>query len=1081
MKLLDNKGHGRVIDTMRDAIVTDGTMSMLTGELSIFAWNELKKEMARQSKARLLLSSNTDTDNLSNNKEDPTAFATSLLGPLEERRARNSLLAPAIAQDFTEWLKKKADVRLSAMAAPFSIYCFSDDTSQTTSAIQGSTPFTLGGLGVVPSLKSELSHFYEQNDGLLALSEVFEQFWSGAEKNDVKQALRHALATLYTHRSPRLLYFLMLHHLFHDAKDTFDEERIVKSRTGIYDTVIWNKLYQFQRDGVLGAVDKIESHNGCIIADSVGLGKTFEALAIIKYYELRNHRVLVLAPKKLRENWTVYTINDKRNILAADRFNYDVLNHTDLTRQSGKSGEIDLSTLNFGNYDLVVIDESHNFRNNPPNTRGLTRYSRLMEDIVKAGVKTKVLLLSATPVNNRMNDIKNQVAFITEGNDKAFKDDGIANIDNTLRLAQKEFNQWLRQPPDIRTAKSLLDTLGMDYFNLLDLISIARSRKHIVKYYDTAEIGTFPVRRRPINIKEGIDVAGGFPPLEEVNKNIRRLRLSAYAPLNYVMPDKCQAYEELYDRPLQSGSKFRQTDRENSLIQLMRVNLLKRMESSISSFTDTVDKLLQKVRELIARIDAYDGKDDASISIEEIDDIDDDAFLPYLVGTKTKVLLKDVDRIRWRQDLYEDEALLVTLLDQAAEVDARRDQKLEKLRELLAQKVAEPINPNNRKAIIFTAFADTARYLYDNIAPWAQSTLGVHSAVVTGTGASKTTIKGLRTDLSTILTHFSPISKQRDKVDDTAVTEIDFLIATDCISEGQNLQDCDYLINYDIHWNPVRIIQRFGRIDRLGSRNKEIQLVNFWPDMDLDAYINLEARVSGRMVLCDISATGEENIIEATEQEQMNDLEYRRRQLEQLQSEVIDLEDLSNGISITDLTLNDFKVDLASYRKEKETSLDAYPLGTFAVTRATLPKTDRDLDPGVIFCLRNDAKKPVKDKNYSLEPHYLIYVSADGTINENYTHTRRILDLMKQLSLETPTPDEDAYRALQEITNRGHHMEVIQELLAKAVSAITGKAEELGVESLFQQGGTALSRDSFQGMDDFEVVAYLVILDGEDA
>lgn len=906
----------------------------------------------------------------------------------------------------------------------------------------------------------------------------FDSIWNNAEAiHDVKASVISQLRELFENKSPELIYFLTLYNIFHEYLDEMEEDKIIKTRTGIKDTLVWGKLYRFQRDGVLGAIDKIERYNGCIIADSVGLGKTFEALAIIKYYELRNDRVLVLCPKKLRENWTLYTVNDRRNLFADDRFNFDVLNHTDLTRDRGKSGEINLGTLNWGNYDLVVIDESHNFRNNPPRKDGLTRYSRLMREIIKTGVKTKVLMLSATPVNSRMNDLKNQVAFITEGKDDALYSYGIASVEQTLRKAQTRFNAWLRLDADQRTTQGLLDALNFDYFKMLDLLTIARSRKHIEKYYDLSEVGPFPERAKPINIKADIDTKNLFPELREINRDIRRLNLSAYAPLKYVLPDKLEEYGRKYDMEVAGGSVFKQIDREDSLIHLMRVNLFKRMESSIYSFSLTLERLLHEVRGILDRIELHSDDDVEELSIEDIE-VEDESFDPYLIGNKVKVLIRDMDRIRWKQELEEDETLLVKLLREAREIDATRDEKLRRLKsEVIAAKCSNPLNPGNKKVIIFTAFADTAAYLYENIADWASRDLGLHSAVVTGViGTNKTTLPKLRKDIASIITAFSPLSKERCKIDETATDEIDILISTDCLSEGQNLQDCDCLVNYDIHWNPVRIIQRFGRIDRIGSRNKVIQLVNFWPNMELDEYINLEARVSGRMVLLDISATGEENIIEFADADKMNDLEYRRRQLEQLQNDVVDMEDLSNGISITDMTLNDFRMDLADYLKEHAGRLENMPPGAFAVTQADDLVEDENLEPGVIFCLRSDNTKVRVDTTYALAPYYLVYVSDPGEVVLNFIQTKQILDALKKISLGRANPDEKAYKRFNDLTCNGKDMSHYQALLAKAVAAITGKAEEKGVESLFQRGGTVISKDAFKGIDDFEVVAYLVVL-----
>ena len=865
--------------------------------------------------------------------------------------------------------------------------------------------------------------------------------------------------------------------MFHDSLDELEEEKIIKTKTGIKDTLIWNKLYRFQCDGVVGAIDKIEKHNGCIIADSVGLGKTYEALAIIKYYELRNDRVLVICSKKIRENWTLYTVNDKRNLFASDRFNYDVLNHTDLTQESGYSGDISLETLNWGNYDLVVIDESHNFRNNPPRKDGITRYSRLMRDIIKSGVKTKVPMFSATPVNNRLNDLKNQVAFITEGKDSALNDHGVDSINQTLQQAQKRFNRWLKLEPEKRTTENLLEILNLHYFKLLDLLTIARSRKHIEKYYDSSEVGTFPERLKPVNIKADIDLLGEFPELREINRDIGLLHLSSYTPLRYLLNDKLDDYGKKYDIALASGSVFKQIDRETSLLHLMRVNLLKRMESSIFSFSLTLEKLLENVQSVLNRLNAYEESSDEALTFDETD-MEDDEYAQFLIGDKIKVLIKDVDRIRWKQELNEDETILVKLLRESRKIDIERDAKLNDLKKLIRVKCESPMNSGNKKMLIFTAFADTADYLYESVSKWALDELGVHSALVTGgNSGNKTTVPKLKKDIASIITSFSPLSKERDKTGENLTNDIDILISTDCLSEGQNLQDCDFVVNYDIHWNPVRIIQRFGRINRLGSRNEVIQLVNFWPNMELDEYINLESRVSGRMVLLDISATGEENIFEYTDAGKMNDLEYRRRQLEQLQKDVVDLEDLQSGISITDLTFNDFRMDLAAYLKNHSHHLEDMPFGAYSVVQMDDLLEDEAVEPGVVFCLRCEAEKMKSDKANALAPYYLLFVTDSGDVKLHFPQAKKILDLMKKISIGNSRPDASALSRFNAMTRDMKDMTLYREAAGRAVASVIGKTEEKGVESLFERGGTVIKRNAFKGMDDFEIIAYLVILD----
>ena len=1069
MKFVSNAGADRMLDLIRPELQQGHQLDMVTPSFSLFAFAELLAALKQLDCVRLVLpSSRTDTAGFSEHSY------LDLLGNTADRASRNKLQGHWLARQLANWLESKAEIRFATGQIPQGIMVLRDADGQTQQAALGSFSFTTEGLGLTPGNALSLIQRSESSAEAHLLSQWFDTQWSMLKaETEAKTRLLSAVKAIATHRDPSSIYALILRSVFSLEGDALDEDQIVKSATGIRDTIVWKKLYKFQRDGVVGAIDKLTRFGGCIIADSVGLGKTFEALAIIKYHELRNDRVLVLCPKRLRDNWTLYKSNDRRNVLAPDRLNYDVLNHTDLSRDGGHSGDIDLSHVNWGNYDLVVIDESHNFRNKKsPRQGNETRYDRLMRKIIREGVKTRVLMLSATPVNNRLDDLKNQIAFVTEGDDTALSGHGIASIDSTTRRAQKAFNRWLELPSEEKNPSLLVEMLGFDYFSLLDHLTIARSRRHIEKYYGTSETGKFPDRLPPINIKADVDRAGEFRAIRDINLEIRRLTLAAYAPLRYVLPHKQQAYDAKYSTQIRGGeSFFRQIDREESLIHLLRVNVLKRMESAVSSFALTVHRQLKDVEATLAQIDSH------SSEIEEHDiadvDIDDPTFETLLVGRKVKVLLSDVDLLRWKQDLTEDRNRLATLYAAAKQVDAARDDKLLKLREQIAKKCAEPINAGNRKVIVFTAFADTATYLYEHLARWAKKELGLETALVTGSGRNQATLPTLRRDLSSILTAFSPRSKERPE-ELASDGEIDLLIATDCISEGQNLQDCDYLVNYDIHWNPVRIIQRFGRIDRIGSTNNSIQLVNFWPNMELEEYINLEQRVSGRMVLLDISATGEENLIEEQSGNQMNDLEYRRNQLLKLQETVIDLEDLSSGVAITDLTLTDFRIDLAEFSKAHPGTLESLPLGSFAVTSSI----DADIPPGVVFCLRAEgaaAEKPF-DPAYPLSPHYLVHVGSDGTVLLPYTQAKRTLDRLKRLTLGRNLPDATACAEFDRSTKQGEDMGHAQKLLSAAVSSIVGKSEERAVASLFSPGGTHAMKGEFAGSNDFEVVAYLVVL-----
>jgi hypothetical protein len=1060
MRLVRNTGTDRVVDLFRPQLTAGRQLDIVTPAFSLFAFSEMLREVDALARCRLLL--------------PPASAELAILGSEADRGARNHLQTRWLASRLSQWLQSKAEVRRAMGTVPQGAFVLRDGDGHPLHVLLGALAFSTDGLGLTPGNPLSLIQVSETPDEANLLSQWFDvQWFSLMADSGVKTALIGDVQSLAAHRDPFIVYALILHHLFRDRGDDLDEERVVKSATGIRNTVVWKKLYKFQRDGVVGAIDKLERFGGCIIADSVGLGKTFEALAIIKYHELRNDRVLVLVPKRLRDNWTLYKANDRRNFLAPDRFNYDVLNHTDLSRDGGLSGDIDLAHVNWGNYDLVVIDESHNFRNKKtPRVGSETRYDRLMRKIIREGVKTRVLMLSATPVNNRLADLRNQIAFVTEGDDTALLDHGIGSIDSTTRLAQKQFNRWLDLEDADRTPSRLIEMLGFDYFTLLDLLTIARSRKHIEKYYGTAETGRFPDRLKPINIKADVDRAGEFPSIREINNEIRRLNLASYAPLRYVLPHRQAAYDKKYSTEIRGGEGFfRQADREESLIHLLRVNVLKRMESAVPSFALTVQRQLRDVEATLARIESH-AEEMEEIDIEDVD-LDDPAFESLLVGRKVKVLLKDVDLIRWKQELIEDRNRLATLHAAAAEVDASRDAKLAALREMIEYKCRYPINPGNRKIIVFTAFADTARYLYDQLAPWAKTTLGIDTALVTGTGSNQTTLAGLRKDLGTILTTFAPRTKERPE-EFAGEGELDMLIATDCISEGQNLQDCDWVINYDIHWNPVRIIQRFGRIDRIGSPNERIQLVNFWPNMELEEYINLEQRVSGRMVLLDISATGEENLIEQDSGNQMNDLEYRRKQLLKLKDAVIDLEDLSTGVSIADLTLTDFRIDLAQYLKAHPGVLESLPLGTCAVTTTT----EAEIAPGIIFCLRAEGEAVTRsvEAGYPLGAQYLVHLGDDGTVLLPYTQAKQILDRLKRLCLGRDLPDAGACARFDKATKQGEDMRAAQRLLAAAVASVVGKNEERAVASLFTPGGTHAMKGEFAGIKDFEVIAWLAVL-----
>lgn len=1076
--LVDNKGTNTLAEVLKKEIKKGSKIAVASASFSLNIFQELKKALEKGEKFRFLYTEPTFYDQeVDQNHQlkliEKNNEVVQLDGNHSEIPLHNQMQSKLLSRELTEWIKQYAEFKTVLGDLTYPKQMMIQNKANDNIFIQSEVEFTADGLGIVPSNRQASYTVMKESMGVTEkMLAEFDRLWQDDTKSKtITENIIQQLEAFQKQNTPEWLYFVTLYHIFSENLEGLSEENIIKEGTNFKDTVVWNKLYPFQRDGVLGIIDKMEKYNGCILADSVGLGKTFSALAVIKYYELRNDRVLVLCPKKLRDNWAVYTQNDKRNVLSEDRFNYDILNHTDLSRESGISGEIRLDTVNWANYDLVVIDESHNFRNNNARKGRLTRYQKLMQDIIKKGVKTKVLLLSATPVNNKMTDIKNQIAFITEDKDDALHAEGIDSIEHTLRSAQAAFNRWTSLPAQERTTEQFLNMVEQDYFQLLDLLTIARSRKHIEKYYDVKDIGSFPTRLKPISIKSDVDTEQKFLNMNEVNERLESLNFSIYQPMKYVLPQKRKEYEAKYDTAVKGGqTTFKQTDREFAVAALMKVNLFKRLESSIHSFRLTLEKLVARIEGTLQTLQLQRGQ---TLS-EQFDDmeIDDEQLEAITVGSnKVQIQLNDIDALKWAGDLKADLATLHELLGKAEQITSKRDAKLEHLIRLIEGKISNPINPDNKKVIIFSAFADTVKYLYEQLSERFLDKQ-LHSALVVGSGANKCTLKGVRVkDLNDILINFSPRSKERYKVDSKRTDEIDILFATDCISEGQNLQDCDYLINYDIHWNPVRVIQRFGRIDRIGSTNTEIQLVNFWPNMDLDEYINLEERVKGRMKILNTSASGEEDILDTSSKE-MNDLEYRRNQLKALQNDVLNLEDVSGAISITDLTYTDFKSDLTAALKSYKKELAAAPKGLYAVvSNKELPEAK----PGVIFCLKQH--KEVAVESNSLAPYILLYVTDDGEALIHYTHAKKILDAYRKLAHVQQEIDHKAVGLFNEETNDAANMEAYQELLKQSINIIKDKQEEVGMESLFSFGANTLQAELDLGDADIELISFLVVKD----
>lgn len=1048
---------------IQDDVRKGSRLKIMTSYFTLFAYKEIQEELSKVSGVDIIINPNK-YDN-----------SDKFIETIEENSLKINLDYAGVAREFAAWLEEKVNIR-RVKSRKIEGKMLSIASSEGSRDYITHSDFSAAGLGLLDrGGRIHINEKVEDPERAKSLRLAFESIWNNTtQTEDIKKRVIGELKNIYQDKSPELLYFFTINKLFHSFLEDANNETLIEKRTGITETMIWNKLYDFQRDGVVGAINKIEKFGGCIIADSVGLGKTFEALAIIKYYELRNHKVLVLAPKKLRDNWIIYKQNDKRNPFASERlFSYTLLNHTDLSRESGYSGDVDLSYVNWGNYDLVVIDESHNFRNASTGKERMTRYERLMKEVIRSGVKTKILMLSATPVNKELNDIKNQIAFISEGRDNAFAVNAeIESISNTMRKAQTAFNIWNKLPAEDQTTEALLDYLNWDYFKLLDSLTIARSRKHIEKYYGLEKIGKFPTRLQPINKDCEIDILREFPSFAAINEEIMSMSLCMYTPLDYVLANRKAYYENLYDTQLEGKARFKQIDREFSLKALMKTNLLKRLESSIYAFDKTITYLIDGAQAILDAIKSDDSSEITDFDANSYFDDDDSQVEGLMIGNATKIRVADLDKVRYQSNLEFDLAILRHISESIKKVTPDRDEKIEELKRIISDKITKPLNADNKKVIVFTAFADTATYLYECLAKWAKSEFGIYSGLVTGSNEPKTNLPLKRKDFTGILINFSPRSKERGEEG----AEIDLLIATDCISEGQNLQDCDFLINYDIHWNPVRIIQRFGRIDRIGSKNDAIQLVNFWPAIGLDEYINLEQRVKGRMKLLDISATGEENIIESNGE--MRDLEYRRQQLEQLKSEVLDIEDLSGGVSITDLTLNDFRMDLTSFAEKNPNALDEIPTGIYAVSKNKSEKLQDEIKPGVIFCLKSNDTITQKERN-SLAPFFLVYVTDEGEVLFSEKQVKQVLDIYRSLCLGRKEPIKELVKEFNKKSHNQSKMEHWRTLCSKAIDFVKDKEDD-NCGDIFSLGGLSMFGADSSGIriadSDYELISFLVIM-----
>ena len=1074
----DNLLRETVHDFLQQEIKNGSALSIVSAYFTIYAYEKMQHTLNKIEELRFLFGDPDFVKRMDPNNTDKKAFDITDTGLALNQQLRQKPIAKACA----EWIKEKVEIRTTRQSNLIHGKMYHIANNGVDKAILGSSNFTGRGLGLSSNNSNiELNLEVDSDRDRTDLKAWFDELWNNDELvEDVKDKVLAKLKQIGQDHPPELIYYKTLYELFREEIETRKTDEQTLEDIHLYDTKIWDKLYDFQRDGAKSVIARLLRHNGCILADSVGLGKTYTALAVIKFFELRNERVLVLCPKKLRENWALYPAYNAQasNEFLDDKFTYAVLSHTDLSRYTGESGSVNLDNFNWSSFDLIVIDESHNFRNDSKPRQDKdgnfrhTRYSRLLEEVIKEGTKTKVLMLSATPVNTSLTDLRNQIYLMTEKREDVFRNSlGVSNIRNLIRQAQKAFKVW--EEKDTRNKTDLFNTLGADFFQLLGGVSIARSRKLIKKYYaeEIEKIGNFPTPQKPTNRHPQTDLSGELS-YKALADQIGDFELSIYRPSSYVTTQ--EAKQRLADE--KKALRFNQEDREKFLIGMMQTNFLKRLESSAYALSETLERTIKKHDEMLKKIDRFaQNKDipDAQADTLPDDDEDDEEFL--INRAKNPYHLKDLDCNRWKQDLIKDKETLTAAWDKVKSITPERDGKLKEIKADIHKKVLNPRKDKkgnlNRKILLFTTFKDTAEYLYENLSELA-SELDLNVAMVSGDTTQTTSGQN---NFNAILTNFAPWGRIRA---DTTTDNIDLLIATDCVSEGQNLQDCDTVLNYDIHWNPVRIIQRFGRIDRIGTRNTEIKMINYWPTKDMEVYLRLRNRVESRMALADATASGDDDPLnESTYEQAQMELNFRDQQLERLREEVLDLDDLSDGVVMSDFTLDYFFVQLLKYLERNRAKLEATPDGAYAVTNNENNPTEN----GVIFFLQQtNASADKQQKTASpIHPYYAVYIRNSGDIRYGCLNAKQVLDLFEVSTVGKENAIDDLCLWFDQETEYGDNMTHYNKLLDTVISHITRSHTKTQAQSI-KRGAPRDSRltpasKAPKDTGDFKLVTWLVI------
>ena len=1079
--ILDNEKHLKVHEWIVK-YTEEGTIDIVTGYFTVGALAYLSQQVNQKiTKFRLVLGDIVNLDQVDDRPLD-------LLN--ENITIEAALNLSRLAQEAVDFLKQDK-VKAKTLEPNFchaKCYLFEPSKSDDRNKyfISGSSNLTEAGIGKKQTNNLELNIAETGNNSQYKeLVEWFESLWNNpqahkektilakdgtSKKIDFKQYLIEAIAKIFIEYSPRDIYYKILFELFGNQILEIENDPEFNRQIGrLENTAIFHSLYDFQKKGVLSLIRMLQKYDGAILADAVGLGKTWSALAVMKFFQMQGREVILLCPKKLENNWRRYK-EDQASKFEVDKLKFFMRFHTDMNNSRLESYN-DRADKFFRDDKpkLIVIDESHNLRNHKAN-----RYKFLVEQILQKNQDIKVLLISATPINNSLNDARNQFKLMVQGNVHGYETKlGVRNIDYSFKQAQTIFHKW-RKDDTPKIGDFIKKLSGNDFFRLTDSLLVARTRK-MVESQQTNLI--FPVKNKPVNLFVTPHQLGNFETFEELFDHFPPM-LSGYQPAFYLDDESGVKKDVLRDEKL----------RDRFLVKMIYILMVKRLESSWFSFYSTVEKIKDHHQNALDKIKSYQTNKAKAVLLEnDVIDLDNDqndddfteAVEEYTLGKKRPINIADIDAAgsldKFKEDLKKDLDALDNLYVNLQKFDAKINKELnkpnqikscdDKLEALIAQIIKKRklgANNHNQKVIIFTVYRDTAIYLFEQLQARGFNKI----AIASGTG-SYSDDSDQKQSMEAILERFAPYTKlfrekewtfESEKEGLEAFAEwqewikenhpkthqklskpIDILIATDALSEGQNLQDADMVINYDIHWNPVRIIQRMGRIDRLGSPNEEIFGINFWPSENINSYLNLQGRIEQRMAAMKLAGSEVDHQFSDSFAKMAHDEDFDRkmndRMIEQMSITWDDIEVSDQGLGFDSLSLERYRQDLlAEFNRDKD-KYRQMPKGVYTGFVGDVATGDRN---GIVALLGYPAK-PSKKLDHQYQVFDLIYIDKSGKLVLN--NQKEVLDFLNV--------NKDQERFVPDAVDRGE-----SKAIAELVNALKSWLSSQAVQTEVMDDGT---------------------------